>query len=415
MQKIKGGFTLVELIVTITILVILWTISFIAVQRYTKDSRDSVRISDIANIQQALGVYIVAVWQYPTPSNGVNITYSGWTVWTQWSVWDNVIKNLWRLNKKPVDPRYGIEYSYSVTGFKKEYVIWGVMESLGVAQLSPDLIPQVMADNETAILRWNYNEKIVQVSTGGVDYILALPSILSSDVSVLDVNDIIANKKLVYNNYSNLPSSDTSIATFQKSWGFNYTPSKVVVFSGNIASLSTVEGMRLFIHNLQDAYSGTILWNIAGYKSLLEVNDANIDAYGSNFIAWIPQFPKDLRMGIGVISTDGICGSSDGQGFTSTPSTNLCSAWNTGSVSGSGPWTWSCNTLNGGINANCSALLAVDGVCGSSNGQSFWSTPSTNLCSAWNTGSLSGSGPWSWSCNGLNGGTNARCSVLRWL
>ena len=48
MNKQKKAFTLVELIVVITILAILWTIAFISLQWYSRDSRDSVRISDMS-------------------------------------------------------------------------------------------------------------------------------------------------------------------------------------------------------------------------------------------------------------------------------------------------------------------------------------------------------------------------------
>jgi len=56
-------------------------------------------------------------------------------------------------------------------------------------------------------------------------------------------------------------------------------------------------------------------------------------------------------------------------------------------------------------------LSPVNGVCGSSNESSFSSIPTTNLCSYGTASSLSGSGPWSWSCAGLNGGTTASCSA----
>ena len=46
----KRAFTLVELIVVITILAILWTIAFISLQWYSKDARDSTRITDIGNL-----------------------------------------------------------------------------------------------------------------------------------------------------------------------------------------------------------------------------------------------------------------------------------------------------------------------------------------------------------------------------
>jgi prepilin-type N-terminal cleavage/methylation domain-containing protein len=46
----QNWFTLVELIIVITILGILATIAFISFQWYTKDARDWVRISDIKSI-----------------------------------------------------------------------------------------------------------------------------------------------------------------------------------------------------------------------------------------------------------------------------------------------------------------------------------------------------------------------------
>ena len=51
------AFTLVELIVVITILAILWTVAFISFQWYTKDTRETVRISDIQNIKKWYGLF----------------------------------------------------------------------------------------------------------------------------------------------------------------------------------------------------------------------------------------------------------------------------------------------------------------------------------------------------------------------
>ena len=61
----KKGFTLVELIVSITILAILWTIAIISFQWYTKNSRDSVRIADVNNLQTWLELFQVKSWKYP--------------------------------------------------------------------------------------------------------------------------------------------------------------------------------------------------------------------------------------------------------------------------------------------------------------------------------------------------------------
>lgn len=54
---------------------------------------------------------------------------------------------------------------------------------------------------------------------------------------------------------------------------------------------------------------------------------------------------------------DGVCGSSNGQTFTSAPSADLCSVGIASPVSGSGPWTWSCSGVNGGAPADCTANI----------------------------------------------------------
>ena len=54
---------------------------------------------------------------------------------------------------------------------------------------------------------------------------------------------------------------------------------------------------------------------------------------------------------------------------------------------------------------------AVNGACGSANGGTFTMAPNTNLCSAGTASAVTNPGSWTWSCNGLYGGTNASCSA----
>lgn len=56
MRNTKNAFTLVELIVVITILAILGTIAFISLQGYSADARNSKRTSDVGNIQWAMSL-----------------------------------------------------------------------------------------------------------------------------------------------------------------------------------------------------------------------------------------------------------------------------------------------------------------------------------------------------------------------
>jgi len=114
-------------------------------------------------------------------------------------------------------------------------------------------------------------------------------------------------------------------------------------------------------------------------------------------------------------AVNGVCGSSNGGSDSSAPTTNLCTTGTASSVSGSGPWSWSCAGSGGGTSATCSATKVaaaqpVNGACGASNGASVSTAPTANLCTAGTASSVSGSGPWAWTCAGANGGSTASCS-----
>ena len=127
MKKTNQAFTLVELIVVITILAILWTIAFISLQWYSKDTRNSVRLSDMSNINKMLWVKIVTAGKVPLPDNYVEITASGTVLNYQWEAWERVLEQLWVSNgwKDPKDETY---YTYSTNTNLTKYQLLGFME-----------------------------------------------------------------------------------------------------------------------------------------------------------------------------------------------------------------------------------------------------------------------------------------------
>ncbi|MHB8881362.1 MAG: hypothetical protein ACYC69_07595 [Thermodesulfovibrionales bacterium] len=133
----------------------------------------------------------------------------------------------------------------------------------------------------------------------------------------------------------------------------------------------------------------------------------------------VSSLPSGCEGGSPVLSqscvppVNGTCGSSQGQTLASAPTSGLCSTGTAGTVSGTGPWTWTCTGSNGGTNANCSANpnTPVNGVCGTSNGQTLTAAPTSGLCTVGNASVVSGTGPWSWTCSGANGGANVNCSA----
>ncbi len=140
--------------------------------------------------------------------------------------------------------------------------------------------------------------------------------------------------------------------------------------------------------------------------------------------------PGAVALASGVIDVDGTVTAAAPAGFSGGifSSSNTNNATVSGSVvtgkvastvtiSGSG---W--NNSNGATSCNLSGdtltvtNAPVNGQCDNrSNGQTLASKPVSNLClSGDDTPTpVAGSGPWTWSCNGLNGGTNASCSAQK--
>lgn len=110
---------------------------------------------------------------------------------------------------------------------------------------------------------------------------------------------------------------------------------------------------------------------------------------------------------------NGVCGPANNGSFLTPPTTGLCSAGAPpASVSGTGPWTWVCAGLYGGTDSpTCSAsmtIIPVNGVCGPAANGTYTSPPTTGLCSAGTPpASISGTGPWTWVCSGESGGKDS--------
>lgn len=304
MELKKKGFTLVELIVVITILAILWTIAFISLEWYSKDARDSTRLSDMSKIKTSIDLFYLWSWKYPESTNAYTITYSGSKVWEQWTFWETTYTTVSRLDKIPLDPLTDLEYVYSTTNNRQEYQIAWIYEGSDYWYNPYIWLDWTYAASKEVILRiiWNYNGKIVKTSTWTTDYILAVPSLITSTWATLE--DIITNGYLAYEWYKNLP--------FQYDWNYNaladwwstfVNPSDLVVFEWNLWDLQKQENTTLradFIQNLQDAYSGTL---IVTNDTISEI--ANLDTSDSDIVEVIASAIVNNNLGWSIdISSD---------------------------------------------------------------------------------------------------------------
>jgi prepilin-type N-terminal cleavage/methylation domain-containing protein len=79
----KKAFTLVELMVVITVLGILSTIGFVSYVGYAQDSRDGVRVANLNDIKKGLELKKSQTGDFPIPDNAYSVQYLGKEIWKQ--------------------------------------------------------------------------------------------------------------------------------------------------------------------------------------------------------------------------------------------------------------------------------------------------------------------------------------------
>jgi type II secretory pathway pseudopilin PulG len=125
-QKQLKAFTLVELIVVITIVWILSTIGFVSYSGYLTGARDSNRTSQMVKLSDSLQVYS-ATKTLPLPDNYVEIEASWSLIAYQWEVWVDVLETIDYTNGG-TDPKDGSYYTYYLTKDRKSMQLMAMME-----------------------------------------------------------------------------------------------------------------------------------------------------------------------------------------------------------------------------------------------------------------------------------------------
>ena len=108
--------------------------------------------------------------------------------------------------------------------------------------------------------------------------------------------------------------------------------------------------------------------------------------------------------GTAPVPIDGICKPSQTVTRATTPSAPLCDAGIPTAVTGRGPWTWQCQGIDGGRTATCVAPLLGAGYCGATHGTRIPNDPNFNLCATGTPGPVTGNATdgWNWTCTGTN-------------
>ena len=275
MKHSKQAFTLVELIVVIAILAILWTISFFALQDYSKSSRNSVRLTDIWIIKQSLWIFKVEAWKYPDPDNMTNVTYSGGLLWSQWSFWNIVFTTLSNLSKIPLDPLLENKYDYSVIHNNWKYQLWSIIE-WWLFTLN-QWIAQTNAINQndlTSYITWDFWMYDIKSQVWNDCINITTPSMFVGNIwSTWSIN-LNTDYTFVYDESSNLTTNYVSKVSDYSTWS-TFQIEEVY----NSCNIDTLDELNLYISKLSLSYQ-QLLW-------VTEFDEVIYNFNSSAFKVWI--------------------------------------------------------------------------------------------------------------------------------
>ena len=259
MKFADKAFTLVELIVVITILAVLWTIAFVSFQWYAKSSRDSARISDLKSIEKVLALHKIESWFFPNADNSVPVTYLSSMIWSQGTFGENARAAVKRISNIPVDPLTGTEYSYSTTYSKNEFEVGVSFEGQWLSGWGYQVLAWDRLGN--SYVSGDYNGQLIQKEIGWVLYILAVPTIINANMWNVRYSDIVDNGSFALHGSNNLADSYSWTVFNPLGWWniVSVNPANMVVFSWSISDLtgSDPSGRTALLTQLQWAYLWT--------------------------------------------------------------------------------------------------------------------------------------------------------------
>jgi prepilin-type N-terminal cleavage/methylation domain-containing protein len=133
----QQGFTVVELIATITVMAILGVIGFISMTGYLESSRDSVRLTDMNSIYDQLNLSLWSNSTLPLPEDYRTITFGGKVITYQWYAKKATMNSI-KFEKGGKDPKDGTYYTYTIDRKKKQAQLTGYFEDYDTTKLSLD-------------------------------------------------------------------------------------------------------------------------------------------------------------------------------------------------------------------------------------------------------------------------------------
>jgi prepilin-type N-terminal cleavage/methylation domain-containing protein len=195
----KKAFTIIELVVVISILATLSTIWFISYSWYLVWVRDTNRASQLTSISEWLNIYLTK-GKLPYPEDKVDIKSGSDIIAYQWLAWAKTLLAI-NYSKEWLDPKENIPYSYYLTANRKYFQLMWFLE------------------DETNLASWIVN------STYAIDYSMKYPILMWNKLWILttDNNQPITDlwlspSELDISNVVNLPLKSYLTSTEYVEW-----------------------------------------------------------------------------------------------------------------------------------------------------------------------------------------------------
>ncbi|MBI4407589.1 MAG: prepilin-type N-terminal cleavage/methylation domain-containing protein [Candidatus Kerfeldbacteria bacterium] len=170
-SKAKKGFTLIELLIVIAIIGLLATLAIVSLTTAQRKARDTKRIADVKQLQNAVELYYSEVAQYPLTDTvtAFGATTADVDTVNSWPDFGTAISSY--ITNVPVDPTNTTTsvYTYGANAAGDEYFIAAKLEDEAHTALNGD----------------DDNEYIVGTTSGwtGVDFVASSDSVAGTDVT----------------------------------------------------------------------------------------------------------------------------------------------------------------------------------------------------------------------------------------
>ncbi|NDK08700.1 prepilin-type N-terminal cleavage/methylation domain-containing protein [Candidatus Gracilibacteria bacterium] len=376
-----SGFTFIELIIAITIIAFLSVLGFISYSGNISKSRDSNRKTELSDIYSMLDLYKTKSL-LPIPDKRIDIYSSGILLGSQGYLSNDILRKIGYKGpgKDPLDNTF---YTYYLTQDLRNQGLLGFLEN---------------EENSTSLNLVN--------KTYAIDYKNRFPVIYGKKLGILVNKD-------------NIPIQELSQFTINGTLEINTLPSDFIAFFNNKTSVVNSVGEL-------DGLYGTNIVGILGNSCEQYIEESDGIMLRSGYYL--------INSGTGVYRQLCDMSSTSGSGTSvrsmtctgSLPINSFATKGNTylqyfngidwgteltWNITGTTGCDFDCNTGYGWSGSINSCLQITNGYCGFPNGFRAPPTP-TPACIIGNASLLVGSGPWSWDCEGENGGSTANCSTL---